>query len=629
MERYRSYTGWTSLIIRIIEIAVPFLALIYIFDVPRRYLNHLLYPSQYAAIFLVLILILIFLLVPAAKDSAENKPAWYDILLITLSVAVCLYVFIEFPSRFKLEKIDTTKIEQALFLVTLGVLTEAIRRTIGWPVLILGFVFLLHAKFAYLLPGLLGGPPYSLSDLASYIYLSPWGLFGPILEIAATIIIVFLIFGTFLHEAGAGNFFTDFALSMTGHMRGGPAKVAVISSALFGTISGSPIANVGTTGAISIPLMKRIGYKPHFAAAVESISSTGGAIMPPMMGAVGFIMAEYTQMGYTAVCIAAVVPAILYFVCVFFQLDFESAKLGLRGLPRNELPLFTKTLKEGYLFFIPLIVLVVLLMILQYDPLESVTYSIIVLVLVSWLNKKERMGIKKIFNGLAEGTRGILLIGPVCAFVGTITGSVSLTGLGINLSSILVDFSGGSLILLALLSGVAIYFMGMGIGVIISYIILAIIVAPAMVNMGVPVMVAHMFIFYMGCSMFFTPPNCPVVFVAAGIAGSNIFKTGFAAMKLGIICYLIPFVILYNPALILMGKTSEIVLAVATSLLGAVSLAAGIEGYVVKKINWFDRVLFLGGGLCFFVPGWVTDVAGLAIIALPVIRQCKISKSNG
>ena len=387
------------------------------------------------------------------------------------------------------------------------------------------------------------------------------------------------------------------------------------------------MANVGIDGAITIPLMKSIGYKPHFAAAVEAIASTGGAIMPPVMGVVAFIMAEYTKAGYTAVCIAAALPAILYFVCIFFQVDFEAAKLGLRGLPREQLPSFKKTLKEGWQFLIPLILMVVLLMVVQYDPLESAAYAMVALVIVSWVRKETRLGLEKMLNALENGSMGVLSIVPICAFVGTIAGSVALTGLGINLSTILVQFSGGSLLVLAVLTGITIYLMGMGIGVIITYIMMAIIVAPAMVSMGVPVMVAHMFIFYMGCSMFFTPPNAPAVFVACSIAGSKLFQTGFTAMKLGIVCYLVPFIILYKPALLLMGKPIDIVLAVATSLLGAFFLAAGIEGYLFREANLWERILFIAGGLFFFIPGWSTAVIAFGILVLPLISQWKYRRT--
>ncbi len=619
--RYRNYHGRTAIAIRSIAIAVPVLATIYIFDVPRRYFNFLVFHSSYTSFFLSLVLLLVFLRIPATKSSPTNKLPWYDALLAVLGLIGCLYLSVNFPSIYILDRVYATTAEIILFFITLIVISEAIRRTLGWSILILGILFLFHAKFAYLFPGLLGGPKYSLSDLTCYIYLYQFGFFGMVLEIAATIIIIFLVFGSFLQEAGAGKFFTDLALSVAGHMRGGPAKVAVISSAFFGTISGSPVANVGTTGAITIPMMKNIGYQPHFAAAVESVASTGGVVMPPVMGAVAFIMAEYTKMGYTAVCIAAILPAILYFICVFAQLDLEAAKLGLSGLPREQLPGLRATLKQGWPFLIPLLFLVVLLMVIQYDPLESIFYTILVLIIVSWFKKETRMGVNKILNGLENGTRSIFLVAPICAFVGILTGSVALTGLGVNLSVILVEFAAGSLIVLAVLAGLVVYLMGMGIGAIITYILLAIIVAPAMVKIGVPVMVAHMFIFYMGCSMFFTPPNCPAVFVASGIAGSKIFRTGFTAMRLGIICYLVPFVILYNPALILIGQPTEIVLSVTTSVLGVFSLAAGIEGYLFTESNWWQRVLFIGGGVCLFIPGWLSDVIGLALLALPVIAQ--------
>lgn len=619
-ERYRRYRGALEYVTKGLAIAIVLYAIVYVLVVPR--IGVVLYKTVYVASFVGLMSALVFLRIPATRNAPRDRLPWYDLLLIVANLAGAYYVAINFERFSVIEgRAWASPIDMVLFLATAITIFEAVRRTVGFSLIILALAFLLHANFAYLLPGLLGGPKYSLARISAYLYLMDGGMFGMIAYIAATIIVVFMTFGSFLQQTGAGKFFTDSSLAVVGHMRGGPAKVAVIASAFFGTISGSPMANVGTTGVVTIPLMKSLGYKASFAGAVEAVASTGGAIMPPVMGAVAFIMADMTGAGYAAVAIAAIVPAVLYFLALFFQVDFEAAKGGLTGLPRAELPSLSKTLKEGWQFMIPLLILALLMMVLQYEPLESALYALGAVIVVSFLRKETRLTPVKLAASMEGGAEGLLSVLPICALAGVMMGTLELTGLAINIATLLKDISGGNLLILVIMAGVACYMMGMGISVIISYIVLAIVVAPAMVQLGVPVLVAHMFIFYMGCSTFITPPNAGAVFLASAIARAGLWETGWRAMRLGIVTYLVPFVIVYNPALILEGPPLEIVLAVATSMIGVYALAAGIEGYLLTRTKWWQTVLLLAGGTLLFIPGWATDVIGAVIVGVIVLSQ--------
>ncbi len=612
-----------AILVKTIGVALPLYSLLFVVKIVELWFRAIFYPQVFSAIFLALVSILVFLLVPATKNAPRDKLPWYDAVLCLATLPPVIYISVNYADIIMVWKSWATPTEIGLFIILLVVIFEAVRRTVGMPVLILAVIFFLHAKFAYLLPGLLGSVPLDMPQLAAYMYLYDTGIFGFATELAGTVILLFVTFGFFLNQAGGSRFFIDLALAIAGRLRGGPAKVAIISSALFGTISGSPAANVGVTGAITIPLMKNLGYKNHFAAAVETVASSGGVLTPPVMAATAFVMSDMLRIPYGAICIAAIFPAVLYYICLYFQLDFEAAKLKLAGLPSDRIPSLSKTLKNGWQFMLPLILLAVLLMVFEYDALESIMYAMILVVVISWFRKETRMGPKSILNALAGGSRAIIMIAPICALVGIIMGSVSLTGLGLNLSVLLTDIAAGRLWLLAIMAGVAIYIMGMGIAILITYILMAILVAPAMVDLGVPMLAAHMFIFYMGVSMFFTPPLCPAVYVAASIAGSNMWRTAFQAMKLGIVCYLIPFVLIFKPALLLIGSPVNIVIAIITSILGAFFLAIGVEGYFLTDCKWWQRVLFLAAGISLFIPGWQTDVVGIGIVILLLLYQRK------
>jgi TRAP transporter 4TM/12TM fusion protein len=618
--KVRQFRGRMSIVVTAVCAILPLYSIFYVLQSRGLLFQTLFYRTAFLAIFLLIALTLVFLLYPATRKAPRDRLPWYDLLLILAAFVPTLYEFFLSHEIADMEKIGATPLEQVLFIILLLVLFEGVRRTLGLTVLAIIAFSLVYAKFAYLIPGLWGAPQFSWERLAEFMYLYDSGIFGMILGIAATTIILFVTFGAFLLNAGTAKFMMDAALAVAGRWRGGPAKVAILGSAMMATMSGSATANVGTTGAITIPLMKRLGYKPHFAAAVETVASTGGAITPPVMGSIAFIMADITGLGYFAIVVAAILPALLYYICLYFQLDFEAAKLKLVGMPREELPSLKKALREGWHLLLPIFLLIGLL-VMQFDVRLSVLLSIVGTIIASSFRKETRMNFGKIVDALSRAARAILVLAPVMAAVGVIFGAVTLTGLSINLSTLIRDTAGGHLWLLAILTWLVVYISGMGIGETVVYIVLAIIVAPVFVAMDVPVLAAHLFIFFAGVSMFITPPNCPAVFVACSIAGSNMWRTAFQSMRLGIIIFLLPFMILFYPVLILEGPPGEIIVAFLTMVTAAYFLAAGIEGYLWREASWWQRLLFAAGAICLFIPGWVTDLGGLSLILIPTITQ--------
>jgi TRAP transporter 4TM/12TM fusion protein len=625
--RYRHYTGATAILIKAIAVALPIFVIQDTFNLQYYSGFFRYYRGQYNALFLGFVLVLIFFLVPATKNSPRTRLPWYDALFISGSLAGTLYIFTKFESITLYHSAWATFPEIILGLITLIVILEGARRTTGWAMVILVLFFLFYARFGYLLPNPFYVPEFSLSRLMATIYVFNKGIFSSILEMAATLIIAFVLFGSFLQVSGGGNFFIRLALALVGRFSGGPAKVAVISSAFFGTISGSPSANVAVTGSITIPLMKSIGYKSHFAGAVEATASTGGALMPPVMGVVAFLIADTLGVSYGKVALSAVIPAILYFVCVFLQVHFQAINLGLRGLPPRDLPPLANTLKEGWLFLLPIALLVLLMMVFQMDPLLSVMYALAALIFVSVFKKETRIGPKKLLDALEGGSIGTLDVGVLCALAGVIAASLSITALGLRISSIIIFLSRGELWALLLLAAVTCYILGMGISSIAAYILLSILVAPSLVAMGVPAMAANMFIFYMGLTTFITPPFAPAVYVACGIAKSPMFHTGFQAMRLGIVMLIIPFMFVYRPAMLMIGTPAEIVVAGITGIMGAIALAAAIEGRLIGKATWHQRIILAVSALSLIMPGWQTDVTG-TVLFLSILAWQKLERKR-
>lgn len=608
-----------GVVVKTISAMLPLYCIFYVLGILTNF-GVLFFDVSFRAGFLGIVLVLVFLLYPVTKKGPRNRLPWYDLLLILLALTTTAYQFIMYPQTAYTVRVSGIA-DEVMFFILLLVLFEAIRRTIGPAVLAVIVLFFLYAKFCYLLPGLWGAPTFDLRRLTEYMYQYDTGIFGFILGIPATLIILFITFGAFLMNSGAGTSMSDVAISLGGRYRGGPAKVSILNSTLVGIVSGSASATAAASGSITIPLMKKYGYRDYFAGAVEAVSAVGGVVSPPIMGSIAFLIAEITGLGYAAVCAAAILPTVLYYVCIYFQVDFEAAKLKLVGMPREQLPSLKKAMRSGWYLLLPIAILIAL-MAMDFDVKQAVLLSTLAAIAVSWFRKETRMGFGKVVGSLADGAQGVLIIGPVMAAAGLIMGAISLSGLVVNLSTLIRELAGGNIWLLAILVWAAIYISGMGIGEVVVYIVMSIVVLPAFFDLGVAPLAAHLFLFYICCSMFITPPNCPAVFVVCSIAGSNMWRTAFQAMKLGIVTFLVPFLILLDPAFILMGSPVHIVVAMVTAIVGALFLAAGIEGYLLAKANWWQRIFLVVGGLGLFIPGTTIHIVALVLL-VPLLAQVK------
>lgn len=626
---YRKPRGLLGLVASIIATLLPIYCFLFIMDLLTP-LGLFVYSGTYNATFLSAMLVLIFLLVPASSAAPKDRVPWYDLCLAALAIIGNVYIAVKYESVIVNGGFDITTTQIVLGFFTILTLFEAVRRTLGWPMIIIAVAFLIHAKYAYLFSGMLGGPEFSWTRVMTYVYLSNQGIYGPVLNITSTMIIAFITLGGFLLMSGVGEVFLNTALALLGRVRGGAGKVAVAASGLLGTLTGSPMAEIGVVGTITIPLMKRIGYSPVFAAAVESTAACGGVIMPPVMGAVALVMADFTGIGYGRICLAAIVPATLYYLSLFFQLDLRAASTGLKGLPKSELPTLKDTIGNyNWVLCIPLVFMVVLMMVLMWEPTVAAYWSTGLLILICLIRRRNRLTIRKILKALENSSFSMFEITPITAVAGIIVGSITLTGLGLNLSTFLVTMAGGNLFFLAVLTGVAIYVMGMGVSAIATYILMAVLVAPAMTQVGVEPLVAHFFIFYVGVSMFITPPFAPAAYMAGTLAGADPFKVGFAAMRLAIVAYLVPFISIFQPALLGVGPIFEIVVAIITSIFAVYALSVGIEGYCFARIRLYERIAWLICGSLLFVPSTSLAIpGGLLFIGLGAAQWYKQKQAS-
>lgn len=619
LSRYRQYQGAMDSIVRALLVAIPVFGVIWLLDIPI-YLEVWFSTQQYIGIFLSLNLCLTFLLFPATKGAVRKKLPWYDGLLALVGLAVGLYITLFHPEIVRRHYAATT-VELILGVITTLLVLEATRRVAGWILAGMGTLFILYTLYCNLLPGMLKGKGYDWDRVATYLYSGEQGIMGMALGIASSVVLAYMLFGQCLLRSGGGEAISDLCLSVVGRFRGGSAKVAVIASSLFGTMSGSPVSNTVTTGTFTIPMMKGIGYAPHFAGAVESVASTGGILMPPVMGAAAFLMAEFLGIGYAKICIGALLPAILYYIGVFGQVDLEAAKQGLRGLSRQEIPPFGKTIKKSWPLFPPMAVLIYYLLIVRFAPATAALYATASIILVSFFRREFRFGPKKLLATLENTGRALLDVGIICALTGIIIGAVYLTGLGVNLSIILTTLAGANVLLLLILAAAASIVLGMGMPSVACYALLAILVAPALTKFGIEPLAAHLFILYFGVMSFITPPVAPAAIVAAGMAGAPFLRTGWQAMRLAIVAYLVPFIFVFRPVLIMRGTAIEILLNFFSATIGVALLAVALEGYLSRRLNWLGRILTFAGGMGLLIPGWQTDIVGLAIFGAVYLWQ--------
>ncbi len=619
-DRFRRFDGPLDLFLKWFAALGCFFFLLNISGV-FAWLKIYFLPNQYNAMFLGVVLTLTFFLIPAGKKAPRDRLPWYDVVFIVFTLAGCLYIIINAYELAHWGKLRANTFEVVLASMIVITLLEAVRRSFGLPMIIVVVCFLLYAKFGYLAPKPFKIYYFGLTNLAADIYLSSGGIYGFLTRLSGTIILSFIAFGIFFVTTGGGKFIMNVTLALTGSMTGGPAKSAIVGSALFGTLSGSPTGNVAVTGSITIPLMKSMGYRPFYAAAVETIASTGGGIAPPVMANLAFIMAAMLAVPYTRIASAAIIPSFLFFLSIFAQVHLQAQKMGLKAVPRDQLPAIIRTLREGWEFIIPFVCLVYMLLVLRWPPEVSALYSIVIVVFATMFRKEHRVTFNRLIESLGKTIMTTVPIANVLALAGIIIAVLTITGVGPKLSAGLVDIAGGNTVVLILAAGVASYIMGMGISWTASYILVASLVAPALIQLGIPDIVAHFFIMYMVLSTGFTPPYCQTAFVAAAIAGAKPFKTGFQAMRLGIVCFLVPFVIVLNPALLWMGTSGEILTAALSATIGVIGLSIGIEGYFLFKTNLLQRILFILGGLLMTIPGISTDAVGVLLLAVAAVWQ--------
>ncbi len=579
------------------------------------------YPAQIQrGTHLAFALALVFLLYPATGKGSRSSMNPMDVILAVLGSFVGAYLVANYKSIVLRGGLPTT-VDLIVAGVTVLLVLEAARRVIGSPISIIAIVFILYAYFGPHIPGMLGHRGFTTKRILNHLYMTTEGIFGLPLGVSATFVYLFILFGAFLHKSGLGKFFIDLALAATGHTVGGPAKVAVLASGLFGTISGSSVANVVTTGTFTIPLMKSIGYPAHFAGAVEAAASTGGQLMPPIMGAAAFVMSEFIGIPYATIAIAAALPAVLYYLAVGLMVHMEALRLGLKGLPKESLPDPKKVLREGGHLLIPLGVIIYML-VSGYTPLRSALVCIIATVVVAMVRKNTRLKLSDILQALEDGARSALGVAAACAAAGIIIGVVTLTGLGLKMANGIIMLAGGSFFFTLFLTMIASIILGMGLPTTAKYIILASMAAPAIQKFGVPALAAHMFILYYGVIADLTPPVALAAYAGAGVAGANPMKTGWTSLRLAMAAFLIPYIFCYNPSLLLIDTTAmEVVFVCVSSLMGAFCLAVAGTGFWYVPLSMIERVVVFAGALMLIKPGLYTDLAGVAILVLEWLYQ--------
>ena len=574
-------------------------------------------------------LCLIFLLYPAGKDSSRSRTSWIDWLLFVGSAASMTYLFVEYQNIVTTRGGIPNTTDIVFSMITVVLVFESARRIMGWGLPLLALIFLIYpfvSGFEFM-PDRLMTRPFDMGDIFGQMYLKTEGIFSSAIGASVTFIFLFILFGAFLAKSGMGQLFNDLALALAGHKQGGPAKVAVISSGFMGSINGTAVANVVGTGAFTIPLMKKIGYDKNFAGAVEASASVGGQILPPIMGASAFIMAETTGVSYGTIALAAILPAFLYYLGVIAQVHFRAGRDNLKGIPKADLPRAKEVLKERGHLLLPIIGLVVLLF--NNIPVSyAAFYTIVLTVIVSSLRKSTRMSIGDIFEALADGARQSLSVMSACALVGIIIGVVSLTSFGSVMTSSIMSVGAGSLFLTLFFTMLASMLLGMGLPSIPAYIITATMAAPALANFDIPILVAHMFVFYFGLFANITPPVALASFAAAGISGGDPMKTGFQSLKLALAGFIVPFMFVYNPAMLMLDTTDTLVTSkefplpslwviasvTATAIIGIIALSAAVEGYFKSQLNPLMRLILAAGAFMLILPEGMTDLLGIAVV---------------
>lgn len=576
--------------------------------------------ESHRAVYLMMSTILCLALYPMTKSSPRDRPSAIDLVLMGL-YALCMFYWMNQYRVYSMFRVGSpSTLDLTLGIITIAISLEATRRIMGPALVVLGLIFLLQLYFGPYLPGILAHKGFTWVRIVEFTYCTMEAIFGVIAETFATYVFPFLIFGAFLRRSGGGDFFVNVACALTRRVAGGPALAAVVGSGFFGSISGSPVANVVGTGTFTIPLMKKVGYPPHVAGAVEAAASTGGQFMPPVMGAGAFIMATLTETPYAKIMIHAAVPAVFYFFAVGMMVYLEAKKMRIGCLPPEDVPDLVGTLKQGWYHVVSVIVIVAL-MVSGYSPFFAAFWASLAELGCSFFNRATMMTPKRIYEALADAGQGSLSVGATAGTLGIIMGGITLAGLGVKFSAMVLSLSQGVLFFAIALVMVIGTVVGMGLPTTPSYIVLATLAAPALVKLGVPLLPAHLLVFWMAMSSNITPPVCVAAFAGASIAGSNPMQTGFAALKYSLFLYILPFTFAYFPAIMLMGPISTVLETVTSYALGVVAFSAAVQGYCARSCSLIERAVLFFSSVCLFIPGLATDAIGLVGLVGVVMAQ--------
>lgn len=581
------------------------------------------YPATHLhrSLHVAMILFMTFFIYPVSRKSSRKTLPWYDIVFALLSVAVAVYVWVDYINFInRMGSPNTMDVIMGTLLIVL--VLEASRRISGWPLVILSLLFLLYGLFGRNLPGIFMHRGYDWKALVNHIFINTEGIYGTSVDVAASYIFLFIMFGTVMNKCGMGRFFNDLALAFAGSSKGGPAKVAVIASGLLGSINGSAVANVVTTGAFTIPLMKKTGYSKEFSGAVESSASVGGQLLPPIMGAAAFIMAEMLGVKYGTIVISAAIPALLYYLGILVQVQLRASKKNLQGIPKEELPKVGDVMRERGHLLLPIAFLLYMLLFSGATVIFSAFWAIVATIVVSMARKSTRMTYKQILDAFAEGTRAVVSVAVACAVVGIIIGVVSLTGFGLNMANAIIQLGHSNLMLTLLLTMVTCMILGMGLPSIPAYLITATMAAPALVKLGIPPLAAHMFVFYFAMFANITPPVALASFAAAGLSGGDPMKTGLQSVKLSLAGFIVPYMFIYNSALLLIDTTPLIAIRVTiTAIVGVCMIGMATEGYFLTEMKWLLRLLSFAGALLLITANVWQDAIGLTFLVVVLLFQ--------
>jgi len=575
------------------------------------------------AVHLAIVLFLFFIIYPARKKTTHGK-LWFRIDMLIATASLITVGYVVFFYNFIAERIGNLepllKIDLIIGFLMIVFVLEATRRSNKV------FFFMMLFAIAYMIlgpyfPGMFAHPGISFGRLIYLLSYSSEGVFGTGLAVSSTYLYIFILFGVFLGKTGVTDFFIKFALSLVGRFAGGSAKACIIGSSLMGMVTGSSVGNAVAVGAFTIPLMKKTGFRSHVAGAIEAISSCGGQLMPPVMGAAAFIMAEMTGIPYGKIALAALIPAAIYYINIFSVVHFEAAKSGLHGMPKAELPKFKDVILASGHLFLPLFVLVYLLIFKGATATKAGAIAIFSCIIVTYIRKGKRFGFKDFLEACEKGAYSAIEIAVLCAGIGIIISAVTLTGLGMRFSTIAMSLTGQNLILMLVMAMVVSIILGMGMPTPVVYLLMAMFAAPSIIKMGVPVLSAHLFVFYYAILSGITPPVCIVSIVSAGIAQANWLKTGITSVRFALAAFIIPYMWILGPQLLMVGTLGEIALCILFATLGSISMAACVQGWFITKANILEKIMFFVTGILMIKPGWVSDMSGLLILAVVLINQ--------